>query len=86
MDDSGKAVKESMQTLDQFLEIFSSSINIDIMPGENEPNSLYLPQQPLVRYFFEKSYKSKNLQAVTNPYHFECSNIKILGASGKYLI
>lgn len=83
VDDSEKSVKESMQTLDQFLEIFSSSIKIDVLPGENEPNSLFLPQQPLVRYFFEKSYQSQNLQAVTNPYHFECSNLNILGTSGK---
>ncbi len=72
-----------MQKLDEFLQIFSASINIDIMPGENEPNNMFFPQQPLVRYFFEKSYKNKTLQAVTNPYNFELSKLNILGSSGK---
>ena len=79
---ANKEVKKSMIILDNFLNEVSKTVAIDILSGDNEPNTRFFPYQPLNKYYFEKSYKNSCFNAVTNPYYFELEGIKILGTSG----
>ena len=77
-------IGNSMRTLDGFLEEMIQSINVDIMPGDQDPADEALPQQPMNRAYFSKSYPHNQLNAVSNPYEFSIDETLILGTSGKY--
>ena len=38
---------EAVMALDKVMEQFSSGLDVDVMPGENDPANQNLPQQPL---------------------------------------
>ncbi len=76
-------MENSMALLDNFFLELSKSINIDLMPGKNDPSDDTLPQQPLNRAYFPNSYPCANFSAVTNPHAFQIGETHFLGTSGQ---
>ena len=76
-------MQSSMALLDEFFFELSQSINVDLMPGENDPSDDTLPQQPINRTYFPKSYRCANFSAVTNPHAFQIGETHFLGTAGK---
>lgn len=75
----------AVNVFDGILEEFSSGIDVDLMPGENDPANQIMPQQPLHCCLFPKAGKFKTLKTVPNPYMFEACGVTILGTSGQNL-
>jgi len=73
----------AVNTLDNILEDMASGIEVDIMPGYNDPANQNLPQQPLHLCLFPKASMYSSLNSVTNPYHVQISGFSILGTSGQ---
>lgn len=59
-----------IEELDIILKQLSSSIPVDIMPGENDPAHYLLPQKPMHSSLFPESsqFKNSTFNSVTNPY------------------
>jgi DNA polymerase delta subunit 2 len=78
-----------LDTLETNLEKFSNVIPTDMMPGDLELSTSFLPQQPLSQCLFPnlqdrlQSDVSKNLTFVTNPHSFEIGSVQLLGTSGQ---
>jgi len=73
----------AVHILDDILEELASGIEVDVMPGWNDPANQNLPQQPLHLCLFPKASMYSTLNSVTNPYHVEISGFSILGTSGQ---
>ena len=76
-------MKKSLGVLDEFCHDLAKNVTIDVMPGESDPSDDTIPQQPINKAYFPKSYACEHLKAVSNPYHFEMDGVNILGTSGK---
>ena len=46
----------AVNVLDDILQEFSSGIDVDLMPGENDPANQIMPQQPLHCCLFPSKY------------------------------
>ena len=56
---------EAVMALDKVLEQFASGLDVDVMPGENDPANQNLPQQPLHCCLFpSKQFQMCNLLKV----------------------
>ena len=73
----------AVNQLDDFLVQMASNLNVDIMPGPNDPATVVLPQQPLHRVMFKQSGLYPTLQTVTNPYSMQLSGRQFLIVSGQ---
>ena len=69
--------------LDDLLVQLVSNINIDLMPGPNDPANTVQPQQPLHRIMFSKAGLYPTLSCVTNPYSCSLAGRNILSVSGQ---
>jgi DNA polymerase delta subunit 2 len=58
------------QLVDEFLCSLVSSLEVDVMPGHQDPCSQILPQQRIQPSLFKKSCRYNSLQTVTNPHSF----------------
>lgn len=56
--------------LDDFLVDLTSSMHVHILPGEKDPTSLALPQQPMHYSLFPKASRFGTLHRETNPSWF----------------
>lgn len=56
--------------LDDFLVDITSSLHVHLLPGEKDPTSLALPQQPMHRSLFPKASRFQSLHRETNPAWF----------------
>ncbi|XP_044744884.1 DNA polymerase delta subunit 2 [Coccinella septempunctata] len=74
---------DAVKILDEFLLKICQIIDVDIMPGENDPSNHILPQQPLHHCMFPKSSKYRSLNQVPNPYKCLLDGVKVLGTSGQ---
>lgn len=74
---------QAIQSMDVLLSKWCSIIDVDVMPGENDPTNHILPQQNLHRCMFPESRDYKSLNFVTNPYKFEIGGLKMMGSSGQ---
>lgn len=77
------AINLKMKLADEFLQSVSSTVSIDLMPGDNDPVQAFLPQQPISKYYFPKSSMNSSFARVSNPYIFLQDGIHVLGVSGK---
>ncbi|CAD6896358.1 unnamed protein product [Tilletia controversa] len=71
--------------LDQFLTDLSASMDVFILPGERDPTSLALPQQPIHFALLPRASRFANCRRVTNPAWFGVGGRRILGTSGQNL-
>lgn len=74
---------EAVKLLDCFLLQLCQLIDVDVMPGKNDPANHILPQQPMHHCLFPKAMTYKSLHNVSNPYECDVDGIKILGSSGQ---
>lgn len=56
--------------LDDFLVDIASSMHVHLLPGEKDPTSLALPQQPMHPSLFPKASRFTSLHRETNPAWF----------------
>lgn len=73
---------ESVKSFDNFLSQLCSVVDVDLMPGENDPSNQILPQKPMHPCMFPESAVNKSLNLVSNPYSCSLDNLKFLGSSG----
>lgn len=73
----------AVRQLDDLLVQLVGNINIDLMPGPNDPATIVLPQQPLHRVMFSKAGLYPTLSCVTNPYSCSLAGRNILSVSGQ---
>lgn len=79
---------ESLKSLDKFITDLLPSVPISIMPGDNDPAEICLPQQPLHKSIFQSNKRyvgGSTLQTLTNPTWMEVqeSGLRLLGTSGQ---
>lgn len=74
---------DAVKILDGFLVNLCQIIDVDIMPGENDPSNHILPQQPLHHCMFPESSKYKSFNQVPNPYKCSLGGLTVLGSSGQ---
>lgn len=74
---------EAVKEFDTFLLELSRLIDVDVMPGENDPSNNILPQKPMHFCMFPQATAYKSLNQVSNPYFFSVGGLKILGSSGQ---
>ena len=74
-----------METFEFFLDQLSETIDVDIMPGEQDFSNSFLPQQPFNSYLFPSiaSKERQSINLVTNPHQFEMDELTFLGTSGQ---
>eukprot|EP00002_Diphylleia_rotans_P039062 TRINITY_DN8972_c0_g1_i1.p1 TRINITY_DN8972_c0_g1~~TRINITY_DN8972_c0_g1_i1.p1 ORF type:complete len:408 (+),score=89.56 TRINITY_DN8972_c0_g1_i1:404-1627(+) len=86
---AGIREKETQQSLadvrelDVYLAQLSSSIAVDIMPGERDSANFSLPQQPLHKCLLPQSSKFSSFSSTTNPHMFSVEGVDFLGTSGQ---
>ncbi|KAI9022941.1 DNA polymerase alpha/epsilon subunit B-domain-containing protein [Phycomyces nitens] len=73
----------AIDVLDSFLENVCSSLEVDLMPGPNDPTAIHLPQKPIHPFMFNKSKQLSTFNTVTNPYCCDIDGINFLGTSGQ---
>ncbi|KAJ3436130.1 DNA polymerase delta subunit [Anaeramoeba flamelloides] len=78
-------IAENTEKVDLFLTRLCSSIDVDLMPGAQDPTNLSLPQQRWHRLLIPTACQNKRLNRVTNPYNCKIENIQFLGSSGECL-
>ncbi|OZJ06331.1 hypothetical protein BZG36_00708 [Bifiguratus adelaidae] len=71
------------ENLDQLMAELCSTVDLDIMPGPNDPANAHIPQQPIHRAMFRSSSQMSTFHCVTNPYWFGINDILFLGNSGQ---
>lgn len=76
---------QNVKTLDQFLTTVSSSIPVDLMPGNDDPCNFLLPQQPFHACMLPHSSQLATLNLCTNPYCCDIDGVRFLGSSGQPL-
>lgn len=78
-----KEMLKSLKHFDEIISNLSSSVEVDLMPGEFDPSNHMLPQQPFHHCMFPKSATNRAFNGVPNPYQFEIEGRLILGTSGQ---
>uniref|UniRef100_A0A915HMT2 DNA polymerase alpha/delta/epsilon subunit B domain-containing protein n=1 Tax=Romanomermis culicivorax TaxID=13658 RepID=A0A915HMT2_ROMCU len=61
----------------------STSVKVDLMPGEHDPTNKMLPQQPFHKCMLPKSLEYESVNNVTNPFLAEICGTLFLGTSGQ---
>jgi DNA polymerase delta subunit 2 len=74
---------EAVKVLDKFLLQLSQVIDVDLMPGENDPSNHILPQKAMHYCMFPQASQYKSLNQVSNPYYFTIGGLRVLGTSGQ---
>ncbi|KAK0528350.1 DNA polymerase delta small subunit Cdc1 [Tilletia horrida] len=69
--------------LDQFLTDISATMDVFILPGERDPTSLALPQQPIHFALLPRASRFENCRRLTNPAWLGVGGRRILGTSGQ---
>lgn len=75
--------KDAVTALDDFLLQLAAGVDVDLMPGEFDPSSFALPQQPLHHCMLPCTAPLATMHCVTNPYDFSVDGVRILGSSGQ---
>ncbi|XP_055840808.1 DNA polymerase delta subunit 2 [Episyrphus balteatus] len=73
----------AVKNLDKYFASWSQSIYIDLMPGEFDPATFMLPQQPFHRCMFPQASRNSSFHSVSNPYACEIGNRLVVGTSGQ---
>lgn len=76
---------EPIQTIDNLLSKLGESLEIDIIPGKNDPTNVSIPQQPMNFCLFKECAKLNTVHMVTNPYHFSLDGVEFLGEASQPL-
>jgi len=72
-----------MEMVDNWIFQIGKFIEVDIMPGELDPTSIIMPQQPLHVAVLPKSNTLNSIRCLTNPYAAKINGTYIMGSSGQ---
>ena len=80
-----KTILENYESFDSYLQTLSNYIPVDVMPGEDDDNSIFFPDTELKELMFPqcKNVLNKTLNLVTNPYYFNIDKKDYIGTSGE---
>ncbi len=53
-------------------------MEVDVMPGAQDPTTCLWPQQPLHHCFFPRAFRYPSIHTVPNPYEFTVDGIRFL--------
>ena len=82
--ESKEKLSSPLKTFDLFLSQLCSRVEVDLMPGEEDPASHLFPQQPFNPSLFHSSSSyPHSLSLVTNPHSFLLHQTLFLGTSGQ---
>ncbi|GAA93956.1 uncharacterized protein L969DRAFT_44736 [Mixia osmundae IAM 14324] len=71
--------------MDAFLEDLLPSIDVDLMPGENDPSAPTMPQQPLIETLLPKAQSLGGCAMRSNPCWIDSGGAILFGTSGQNL-
>lgn len=74
-------ISEVLDSMEMNLEKLCKVVNVDVMPGDLELTTAFLPQQPLSKCMFPCIEHPPNL--VSNPYDCQINGIHFFGSSGQ---
>ena len=66
---------------DMALTQLAAALPTDVMPGEADPASAALPQQPMHRCLFQAAASFNTFRPATNPHDFALGGVRFLGSS-----
>lgn len=69
--------------LDQLLSDLCSAMPVHLLPGERDPASVAIPQQPIHFALLPRAGRFDSLHRHTNPAWLSLGNLKLLGTSGQ---
>ncbi|KAL1530659.1 hypothetical protein AB1Y20_001559 [Prymnesium parvum] len=78
-------LSRNVYSLDRYLTSLTSSMPVDLMPGETDPSNFLLPQQPFHHCMLPQSSELETLNLCTNPYACNVGGVDFLGSSGQPL-
>ena len=61
----------------------AAALPVDVMPGEADPATAALPQQPMHRCLFPITASYRTFRPATNPHEFALDGVRFLGSSGQ---
>lgn len=74
----------AIKIMDTFFAQLSKTIDVDVMPGPQDPTTHLLPQQPFHPSMFPKSSIYSTFNCTTNPFHaIYNDNVEIMATSGQ---
>ena len=71
-----ESIANELDLLDSWLLQLSSTLYLDLMPGEKDPGNPSLPQQPLHHCLFTNSSSNSSFRLVTNPHELSIENVR----------
>ena len=74
---------EIMEMIDNWIFQIAKFIEVDIMPGEHDPASIMMPQQPLHIGILPKCSTLTSVRCLTNPYAAKINGTCLMGCSGQ---
>lgn len=74
---------EIMEVIDNWIFQIAKFIEVDIMPGEHDPASILMPQQPMHIGVLPKCSTLTNVRCLTNPYAAKINGTYLMGCSGQ---
>jgi DNA polymerase delta subunit 2 len=78
-----RTLLQNYDEFDNFLNILSHSVKLDVMPGASDTSCIFFPQLPINNIMLPLSYSSNSINLVPNPYKFEFDELLFLGSSGQ---
>jgi DNA polymerase II small subunit/DNA polymerase delta subunit B len=67
---------DHLHQIDRELSNLAKTIDIDIMPGQDDLSTITLPQKPVPKSLFPSLSKTENINFTTNPYIVEIESVK----------
>ena len=83
---SAAGTVDAIRTLDDTLIQLAACVDVDVMPGQHDPATHALPQQPLHHCMFPQASRYPTLQCATNPYQMSVDGVHFLGTSGQPIL
>lgn len=78
--------EHSISLLDDYISQLAEYVPVDVMPGQNDPTSILMPQQPLHHTLLPKSKLTRyKVTCTPNPYKASVGNILLVGTSGRVI-
>ncbi|KAL0481811.1 DNA polymerase delta subunit 2 [Acrasis kona] len=78
-----QSLVERMKQMDSLVKQLCASVDVDIMPGEQDPANGTQPQQPLHPSMLPESSRFTSTHLTCNPYAFTLNGCNFLGTSGQ---
>jgi len=76
-------IKSALERVDIAFTSLAASVNVAVMPGEQDPANLALPQQKLPRFLFQSAAAFSTFRCATNPCKMSVAGRAVLGTSGQ---